>query len=360
MSDFDYGNARLRAMRARLLPFSLLIALAGSGPGPAGVAALLNALTRSVYRPAVEAALLHYRGVEAVNRAVEQEFAQTVGRVHTFFGDAKPAEVAGWVFTRYDVDNLKAVLRGLRQQATAEEIMAAVVPAGHLSLADWNELARASDGGQLIDLLATWRVSLARPLLALRGERPGADLFTTELALEQWYFQSAGPAKDEEHSSLTEWLNGAADVTNLLTALRLAGAAESAVLLEQRFGAADPRPLFVGPGRLPFALLIEAAGQKSVAQAVETVADTAYGPALAAAAKRYPLSRRLSEFEHALRQQQLQQAAGLLARDPLGIGVLIGYLALKANEAANLRQIAWGLQLGLDAETIRAELLLAS
>ena len=48
--------------------------------------------------------------------------------------------------------------------------------------------------------------------------------------------------------------------------------------------------------------------------------------------------------------------AAQISRDPLGIGVLLGYVALKVNEVANLRWIAQGINLGLKSEAIRAGL----
>jgi vacuolar-type H+-ATPase subunit C/Vma6 len=40
----------------------------------------------------------------------------------------------------------------------------------------------------------------------------------------------------------------------------------------------------------------------------------------------------------------------------LGIGVLLGFLALKTNEIGNIRWVAQGINMGLKAEAIRAEL----
>ena len=44
-----------------------------------------------------------------------------------------------------------------------------------------------------------------------------------------------------------------------------------------------------------------------------------------------------------------------IAKDPLGIGVLLGYRSLKVNEIKNIRWIAHGTNLGLKADTIQAE-----
>jgi vacuolar-type H+-ATPase subunit C/Vma6 len=52
----------------------------------------------------------------------------------------------------------------------------------------------------------------------------------------------------------------------------------------------------------------------------------------------------------------LRWKAGLVAADPLGIGVPLGYSALKVNEVANLRWLARGIHLELGADAIKADL----
>jgi len=52
----------------------------------------------------------------------------------------------------------------------------------------------------------------------------------------------------------------------------------------------------------------------------------------------------------------LQWMMNQLTKDPLGIGVVLGYIALKTNEVSNIRWIARGIDLGLKAKVIRDEL----
>jgi len=47
---------------------------------------------------------------------------------------------------------------------------------------------------------------------------------------------------------------------------------------------------------------------------------------------------------------------GMIEKDPLGIGVTIGYIALKVNEIGNLRWIAHGIELGLAPDAIKADM----
>ena len=74
----------------------------------------------------------------------------------------------------------------------------------------------------------------------------------------------------------------------------------------------------------------------------------------------YAKSGRLSDFEKELRRYRLRWMCGLIPKDPLGIGVILGFLALKTNEIGNIRWVAQGISLGLKPEAIRAGLELVS
>ena len=77
MTDYDYANARLRA--------TALPANAGRNPGRPGhpvpdVTALLNALTRTPYREAVELALVNQTGLAALREALQSGISMPVLR----------------------------------------------------------------------------------------------------------------------------------------------------------------------------------------------------------------------------------------------------------------------------------------
>lgn len=357
MADFDYGNARLRAMKSRLIPRHRLEGLAEAG----NIEGLIAALTETAYREAVAAALVRLVGLDCLAEALRNDLVATVGKARRFFRD-RAGELAALVLRRYELHNVKTVLRGIARQVPAGEILASTLPVAELRPADLSELARSPNIRATIDLLATWGVSLARPLLELRARRrgDGLEIPELELALDRWHLHTAmqiARQADEEGRTLLETLMLEADGANIMIALRLVGVADAALTLRGHFGAEDITALFVGPGHIQFASLAEAARKLSVTEAVNALTETTYGTTLTNAMKAYAAAGHLSVFERALGRRQLRHAASLFTRDPLGIGVLIGYIALKANEIANLRAIAQGLMLGRKPDRIRAELM---
>lgn len=355
MPDYEYGNARLHVMKSRLLSSRELETLADSG----SLQGLIAALTKTVYQKAVETALTRATGLSCLNEALHNDLISTVGKIRGFYQESAGKLVAV-LFRTYDLHNLKALLRGLARHIPANEILSVFLPVGELHLQTLQELARLNSPREAIDHLASMGFPCASPLLNLRVETSAAEPLEMELALDRWYYQEARQTLRSENSSggaLADALALEADLANLLTALRFAQSPHERSLLRDQLGTDEITHLFIGPGRLPFAQLANAARQETVTSAIETtLSGTAFEPALRAGLEVYARSSRLSDIEKQLRRYRLRWMAGQISTDPLGIGVVLGYLALKINEIGNLRWIAQGINLGINLEAIRAEL----
>ncbi len=354
MSDFDYGNARLHAMKSRLLAQHELATLAEN----AGLPGLIAALTHTSYRKPVEAALTRTSGMDCINEALRLDLINTLDKIRSFYRDSA-VDLVAIVLRGYDIHNLKTILRGLGKNVPPGDILPVLIPVGDLDYPTLADLTRSSGPRGAIDMLSSMSLPIARPLLRLRGERPGADVPEMELALDQWYFREATSfLKDsmQTDETLFSTLSLDADIMNLLTVLRFAHTPAERKLPASRSGHLDAPHLFVGPGRLPFSLLSRAASEFTVKAAVECLAGTMFETPLRDGLQAYAQSNRLSSFEKYLLKFRLEWAKRLIAKDPLGIGVLIGYLALKITEISNIRWIANGINLGLKPTAIRMEL----
>lgn len=354
MQEFDYGNARLRAMKSRLLSQDDLETLAGLG----SLMGLIAALTQTAYRKSVEAALLRFTGMNCIAYALDNDLVNTLGKLHNFYRD-EAYEMVMIILRRYDLHNLKTILRGLAQHITPAEILSAILPVGELRREFLAELVRASDPRAAIDLLASINSNFARPLLDLRERQPGADIPQMELALEQWSFsQARSRLADRAYKSrsLSSALDLEVDITNLLTVLRFAQVPGEHNLLREWLGEDNLNPLLIGPGSLPFTLLVQAGTKETLDVAIATFDGTVYGEILRTGFDAYLNSYRLSDLERQLRIYRLHWMSEQIINDPLGVGVVLGYSALKVNEIGNLRWIASGINLGLDARSIRARL----
>lgn len=358
MSSFDYGNARLRAMKSRLLSQRELEDLTNVG----SIKGLIARLDKTAYHKTIDAALARTIGIDCIIWALHHDQIEMLGKLHEFYQD-QAGQMVSIVLRKYDIQNLKAILRGLTKNVPPKEILATTLPVGKLDYSTLDELARAPDPRASIDLLATMGFPLAQPLLKLRLNHPGADTDEMELTLEQWHFQDAFQELRHARSDgnvLRSALELEADLINLLSALRFAHAPAERKFLPEWLGTDELDRLFVGPGKLSFPLLARACSQDNIEAAVENFTGTTYETSLRAGLASYVHSARLSNFEKQLKFYRLEWMSKQITNDPLGIGVVLGYSALKINEVINIRWIAQGISLELQPDAIRNEMVFAS
>ena len=149
-----------------------------------------------------------------------------------------------------------------------------------------------------------------------------------------------------------------ADIQNLLAVLRFANDPDE----RSRFlGRGNTlAQILVQPGDCPVSLLTLMASQDNLDRAVDLLSSNRYEAVMRDGLLAFKQTGRLSEFETRLRRYALRWLSSLIYKDPLGIGVFLGYQALKVNEIGNLRWIIQGIHLGLPAGEIKANLELAT
>lgn len=354
MSEYDYGNARLRAMKSRFLVRSELDTLAESG----SLQGLIAALSKTAYRRSVEAALARFTGMACIDEALRSELISSLGSILRFYeGDAH--ERVKILLRSYDIHNLKVILNGLSKNVPTNEILSGLIPIGGLDYSTLSILASEHSPRDAIDLIASMNLTPAQPLLKLRSEHPGADVFEMELVLDKWHYQKAKQRANGGRPSgdlLPAALDLDADIANILTVLRFVHVPLERDLLRERLGSEAIEQLFVGPGQISFDVLIEAEKQESVEGAVDKFSGTIYFEALRSGLGVYAHTGRLSDIERRLRRFRLNWMSALIAKDPLGLGVILGFIALKINEVHSVRWIARAIELGLKPDQIRSEL----
>lgn len=344
VSEFDYVNARLRARKSTLLSTRWFEQAAGCRD----VDRLMNLLLETRYRTFLQSALLRARGLAAIHVAVRESVGQEARCIRGWFEPAgRSARLVSVVLREFDRHNLKTILRGVANHVPAGEILPQTLPGGELIPEEISQLAAASDLAAVVDLVVTWRLDWARPVLEARS-RPGsppAELDDLETALERWHVaagleaaRAAGPAG----TALVDSLLRRADITNLLSALRARDEVEWKMHT-------------IGPGRLAWDQFAPIVGG-GLGAAVTALARTYLGDALTQLAAEAGLSAPPSRVERALIRAELSASVAAMVSDPLGIGVLLGYLALRRNEAANLRLLSMGLAFGDSPQAMQAEM----
>lgn len=362
LQGYDYGNTRLRARRSRLLAapdYDALLAKANIGE-------LITALADGAYKDDVEPALMRFTGRRCVFEAVRLNLARTLSQVREFYR-GEPRFLVELLLRRWDRHNLLTILRGQSREVPPDTVLATMVPAGQLDQVALRELARQPGLRAAIDLMATWQLPYAK---ALRRVEPRTgtvpDLDQLELALNRFHYATLGSALSQgghDCGLMLEHLGQEVDLLNLRTILRVARRPGLIPLIQQRYNATDIRPLLIEPrGRLSTRwlaqLTVEAAGLEAV---VHALSDTAYGPALEIGWQRYQAAEGdFTVLERELERWQAEQTAAMFSRDPLSIAIPIAYLGCIEIEAANLRLIAQAVDLDMNRQQVRRDLIIVA
>jgi len=336
MGDFAYVNARVRVMKSQLLPPARVEELLRLPD----LDALTHALADTPYRVELHEALTRFSGVRAVDEAVAQHFYRTTRRILSF-ADGQERRLIEVVLLRYDLQNIRAIVRGRHTEKDDADILATLYPGGLLSEAKLQELLRQPDLRTIADTLIMWLHPLGLDLRqgVNAAERSGR-LLDIEVALDAAYFRY-GLREGRREVTLRRFLGMAIAATNLRTALILRRAKD---LTEEERG----RFFIPGENILPRERFVVLADPESSLSEVTKIRP--FGADLGG-------TEDLLEIERRLDRVFQREAAQFSMGDPLALDLVIGFLARKGAEVSNLRVIAHARYLGLPEDATRRELV---
>lgn len=346
--DYGYTNARIRGMRSRLLKRSFFDELIASED----IEHIISALMQTEYGPDLETRILHGHTAANVDEALKDNMVRTFNKVLGYC-NKEATKLVTTLLGRWDLFNIKTILRGKHMGLPEEEITDSLITVGQLSKIDTDELARQSDVRSVVDTLGTWGLPFAVPLReALPEYVESEDLSLLELALDRYYYGWASKRLKgcrENKKIARAFLAAQVDTMNLLTCIRLL----NADLPEE-----EASRFFIAGGEVVTeSLFTELSAMSDVDEVFDRLKKTPYGKPLEQAAVAYLEKGSVSVFERALEDYLFRLAFETSKTDPLGIGLMISYLWTKANEVTNLRIVVKGVSVGMPEERMREELI---
>lgn len=339
---YEYVNARLRAMRSRLLHRADLEQLLAAPT----LEALIGQLDQGPYHDALQQSLATASGLDAILRTVQIGHDSTLQQIVAFGGDTTAPALA-ILLAPYQRHNVVALLRGISARSRPERILPWLVALPPFAEARLMELARQPTLRNLVDLLAQWQLPTAELAGILVAELPESpDLPQLTAAFDHTWAESttqqAAELPGQDGALVRLDLERFLDLTNLLLALNLH--------LTQL---AAPAPWLPGGRLTPDTLdalrtAADGAAMRDVMQAVPE--GEFWRPGL----EQWD-GERLTSLQHLWESTLVQWRASLFVQaDPLGVGPLIAYLAAKGAEARNLRLVAQAVAGNLGREDARA------
>jgi len=347
--DYGYANARIRGMRARLLDSSYLDGLIAAP----NVNSLIQDLSETEYGPDIEDAIIKSRDAAAIDEALKNNMVRTFQKVNRFIND-EARYILTTLLGRWDVFNIKTILRGKHMQLPAQDIAEGLLPAGHLTPVDLDALSMMNDIRAVIDTAVTWGLPYASALRSgyMDFMRSG-ELADLELALDRYYSGWADERLGRRSANTQlarKLLRMQVDISNLVTVFRFQKADVENIDVGRFF--------LEGGEAIKADLYKELARMSDVDEVLSRLKGTPYSKALDEAAVKFLEENSISVFERALEDHLMRKALTMGTGDPLGVGVAIAYLWAKQNEVTNLRIIVKGKAVGMPEARVRGELIL--
>lgn len=350
MTDFGYCHARIRGMKSRLLDvefFERLLALRE-------VAEITSALDETAYSGDIHHGLLSKPGAGGVEEGLRFNLATTFERILSFV-DGEAKQLIQLLLERWDVQNVKTILRGKHVGASPGEIIGSLVPAGAMPEATLVALAKEPDIKAAIDLMATWGIRHSRPLTRNFSTYVTSNsLAEMEVALDKNYYAGAlSELKKNSYnvSLVRDMIRRQIDFSNVVTLLRLANEVthEQAGKFFIEGGSEIDRPFFD-----------ELAGVRRIEDIVDAMSKTSYHEQLLQGMEVFKSINSFAAVERALEEQAIRKCVGLFRGDPLSLAPVIAYLWAKINEVINIRIVLRAKEVGMPVPAIREVLILVN
>jgi V/A-type H+-transporting ATPase subunit C len=346
--DYGYCNARVRGMRSRLVGRVYLDQLMDCSD----LRGIVQMLMQTEYGPDLEVTLLHGHTFAAVDEALKINMVRSFEKILGFV-NGEAHFLVSTLFGKWDLFNIKTIIRGKHMHLAPEEIIESLLAAGQLSAVDLRALAGVEDVRAVVDTLNTWGLPFAKPLReAMSDYVKTRDLSVLELAMDRYYSDWAAKrlkSRRQNYRIARTALGVQTDATNLLTVFRL---------LKADIEEMDVAEFFLPGGSVITDKVFRSlAAMSDIDEVLDALKKTPYGKPLEEAAMLYLDTGSIATLERVLEDYVLRRTLAASHGDPLGAGVIISYLWAKQNEVTNLRIIVKGNSVGMPPERVRRELI---
>ena len=347
-SNPEFVNARVRSRRASLFAdedYRKLVRM-----GPSGIARFME---ETEYEREINQLGTRHSGVDLIEYALNQNLAKHFDDLLDW-SEGRLYDLIARYLRKFDVWNIKTVIRGIYTETPPEEIETDLIRAGELDDALLDRLVEADEIDDVVEHLRRTIFYDALTAAVEEYQETGA-LVPIENALDREFYEHLladynRPSETIEgpEGLYVEFLEAEIDFRNARNALRLA-----------RTGAdIDPAEFYIEGG----VLFSEAELRQLVTDREALVAYIAehprYGDRLSVALDRLREADSLIGFEHALDAALLEYSDRLSSIYPVSVAAVLSYILAKEREVENIRAIARGREVGLDEDEIEAELVI--
>ena len=345
--NYAYATARIKSKKSLLLtndnyPKLLMMDLNEIG----------RFMGETQYKTEMAELASKYSGVDLIELGTSRNLAHTYRSIIGFCsGDLK--EIVAGYLRRWDMWNIKTILRGKYSNATVEEIQEDLVPAGTLSEEDLNALLAIDSMSEIIETSAR-KLSIQVPAdITLSLERDG-NLAAVEDYLDFVYYQrllaSIDPNKKSD-SQFLSFVKREIDIVNLRTLLKLKMDNMPGDKIKVYF-------IEGGSNELSITELNRLAAIETFDNLVDELSKYSFYDEIKNSLEKAKTTRSLYPVMVKLDKYLAKEAERFSHLYPLSVLPILDYIIRKKIEVDNIRIIARGKASGMDNEIIKKLLVI--
>jgi len=335
--NYPYASARVRAKKASLLSkdtYERMLQME--------IPQIARVLGEGAYKEQILALATKLSGVDLIETATSRHLAAVFTQIIEF-SEGELRQMIGWYLDRFDVQNIKTIVRGKLFGATPEEVLEDIVAAGSMREPFLQSLIQEPTLEEVFDRLEG---TIYAQALASLGETPSTlkkwnewEDLVTRLYYEN--LLAVVPERTESTRLMREWVRREIDIVNLKTLLRLW--AQKVTL---------PYDPFIDGGlELPKSALAEMLAMDVNALGAR-LREYAFAEDIAARLKDLQ-ALGLGALVRSVEKIHLLTAGRQAHVHPLSVLPILDYIVRKEREVQNLRISARGKESALPAEVIR-------
>jgi V/A-type H+-transporting ATPase subunit C len=335
---YAYITGRVRAMKTKLIPAEMYPRMMAMD-----ISEIARYLEETQYKDEIDALAKDYSGTELIEHATFDNLAKTYRKLREVSID-EPQFLILEYLRRWDIWNIKTIIRGKFYGAGESEIAKYLVPAGELDMEFLDGLAKKDSIQEVISAFEGTDYASAL------AQYDGKDLATVENALDKLYYfrmeRAVGGTLSVGGGLLLKYVRREIDIKNLITLFRMNRAGVEASIVQEN----------LIPGGKLYDELSRMAGQP-FAEFLRSLEGYPFWSSISDLAT--PDIDSISRIEARLRAYLIRYAWALSNYHPLSILPVLGYIVSKETEVANIRKIVRGKEAGLPAELIEEQVVVA-
>jgi V/A-type H+-transporting ATPase subunit C len=335
---YAYITGRVRAMKTKLIPAEMYPRMQSMDASETA-----RYLEETQYKDEIDALSKDYSGTELIEHATFANLAKTYKKLLDVSID-EPQFLILEYLRRWDIWNIKTILRGKFYGASEAEILKYLVSAGEL---DNEFLDSLTKKGSVQEVIQAFDGTDYASALA---QYDGKNLSSLENALDKLYYfrmeRAVGGTLSVGGGLLLKYVRREIDIRNLITLFRMNKEGIEANIIQENLipGGKLGDELSRMAGQ-PFAEFLRSLEGYPFWSSISDIATSDIDA--------------ISRIEARLRAYLVRYAWALSNYHPLSILPVLGYIVSKDTEVGNIRKIVRGKEAGIPAELIEEQVVVA-